>query len=50
MEKQNVGLGIISHQLCYYNDFNDVYAASRNLGWNTCNYCVNFNLNTIFWK
>ena len=50
MEKQNVGVGIISNKLCYYNGFNDVYATSGDNGWNTCNYCFNFNLDTIFWK
>ncbi len=50
MKKQNVGVGIISNKLCYYNGFNDVYATSGDNGWNTCNYCFNFNLDTIFWK
>ena len=44
------GVGVVSNKLCYYNDFDDVYAARRNNGWTTCRHCFNFNPDTIFWR
>lgn len=50
MEKQNVGPGTIGNKLRYYNGFDDVYAAGRNLGRDIRSCCFDSNVDAIFWN
>lgn len=43
------GVRVISNKLYYYNCPYDVFAASRNHGWNTCWYGIGFNIDAILW-